>query len=68
MNNKEFGERLKGAMKEKRIKSINLAEEMDVTIGCVSQWRRGIKRPNKDNLGYLAEVLGVSEGWLEHGI
>lgn len=32
-----------------------------------SKWERGSSKPERENLAALAEVLGVTEAWIEYG-
>lgn len=61
-----FAERLERAMGERDITPGELARRVGVVKGAVSGWLSN-KRPSRKNMQQLAEVLGVSAAWLEHG-
>jgi transcriptional regulator with XRE-family HTH domain len=54
------------AMGERPITPSALALELDVDLGTVSRWRRGIV-PSDTNLGRLATALRVTFKWLKSG-
>jgi len=57
-------DRLKAAMKLRKIKQIRLAEATGVNHGTISNYMRGIYAPRGENLTKIADALGVSEAWL----
>lgn len=57
-------DRLKVAMKLRKIKQIRLAEATGVNHGTISNYMRGIYAPRGENLTKIADALGVSEAWL----
>ena len=69
MDQKIFSERLASALSDKGMKQVDLlrlAEERGVKLGKskLSQYLSGKSAPRKEMLAFLAEALGVSEGWL----
>ena len=57
-------DRLKAAMKLRKIKQIRLAEATGVNHGTISNYMRGVYAPRGENLTKIADALGVSEAWL----
>ncbi len=55
---KLIGERIKRARKAKGMTQETLAERLNVTIGYVSQFERGITKISLDLLGSVSSVLG----------
>ena len=49
---------------EKGLSQAGLAKLLGVSAASVSQWESGEKRPRKDNLERMSEVLGVSVDYL----
>ena len=70
---KLIGERIKKARKAKGMTQETLAERLNVTIGYVSQFERGITKISLDLLGSVSSVLGcdiaslVSESAINSG-
>ena len=40
-----------------------LAERMGVTRQTVTQWEKGVRKPNKEHLKWLSEFYGIEEKW-----
>lgn len=40
-----------------------LAEHMGVTRQTVTQWEKGVRKPNKEHLKWLSEFYGIEEKW-----
>lgn len=57
INYKLVGERIKSKRKECKKTQEQLAEEMGVSVGFISQLERGITKVNLENLGKLSEIL-----------
>lgn len=63
-----FAGRLKGIMKEKRLKQKDIAEHAGVSPAAVSGWMSGkVATPDPDILKRLAKNLEVSPFWLLYG-
>ena len=68
MNNFEnFSNRLKAARQLAGLGQEQLAQELHVSGGAVGNWEAGPKLPTAENLGKIADVLGVSTAWLIYG-
>jgi len=65
--NREFAERLRGAMRRKGMQGKVLAPLVGVVPGTISEWRAGKFVAEGDNLDALAGALGVTSEWLRHG-
>jgi len=63
----ERGDRIRQARRAMRLSQEELAGRMDVTQPLVSQWEHGRKALSADQLKTLAEILGVTPGWLLYG-
>lgn len=59
-----FGERLRKARLMKGMKQVDLAKKMGVTRSVISRYELGINDPPSENIGKLAEILGVSADYL----
>ena len=59
-----FPERLRELRKEKRLNQTELADILNVTIGTVSIWERGGRRPEIDTLEKISDYFEVSLGYL----
>ncbi len=63
-----FGERLRAARKQSRIRQEELAEAIGVSQGYISDLERGqTKNPGMDIVIKLAEKLNISPGFLAFG-
>ena len=62
-----FGSRLRKAMDDKGIVTSTLAEWLDVTPGCISNYRNDSNYPAALTLAKMAKLLGVSVDWLMFG-
>ncbi len=60
----KFSQRLSQKRKAKRLRQHQLAEDLDVSLGAVSQWEQGKTRPSTNHLLALADLLDVSLDWL----
>lgn len=56
----EIGNRIRKYRKSLGISQKQLAEQIGVSNGCVSNWEQGINRPDADMLAELCHVLKVS--------
>ncbi len=59
-----FSERLRLLRKEKGLNQTQLADELNVTIGTVSVWERGVRKPEVDTLERICRYFDVSLGYL----
>ena len=59
-----FENRLKKAMSIKNIKSIDLAEMLNVHRGIISKYINGKYKPKYDRIYEIAKVLNINEAWL----
>lgn len=60
----EIGKRIRKYRKERGISQKELAEQIDVSNGCVSNWEQGLNRPDADILAKLCCALHVSPSLL----
>lgn len=60
----EFSERLKMLRKEKGLKQDEFAKTIGVSSSSVSNWERGVRKPEYDGFEKLASFFGVSLGYL----
>ena len=60
----EFKDRLRQAMEMRDLKQIDLANRGNFDKGQLSSWLSGKYKPKQENTDKLADILGVSEGWL----
>lgn len=63
----EFHQRLTEAMNRRGFTQAALAQQLDVSAASVSSWCGGTKRPNVGRLESIADLLGVSPGYLQFG-
>jgi len=61
---KAFGMRMKKLREEKGISQGDLAEFLKVTSSCVANWEMGLRIPDINMWGKLAEYFGVSVDYL----
>ena len=59
-----FSERLRSLRKEKGFNQTDLAKELNVTIGTVSVWERGVRKPEIETLEKISDYFDVSLGYL----
>lgn len=62
-----LAERLEATMNRRGVTAAALAQELEVSPAAVSAWRGGTKRPTVRNLERIAQVLGVTPGFLQFG-
>lgn len=63
----EIGQRIKNGRKNRHLTQDELAVLVGVTKSTISQWELGKTFPKHKNLAVLAEHLGVTTSYLEHG-
>ena len=56
---KSFGEKLKQARNDKKLKQSELAKQLGVTNTTVSNWENNISKPDLDMLSYICGALEV---------
>lgn len=59
-----FGERLKSLRESKGFTQDELAEKVGVTKQAISQYERGVRRPDFDTLSALCDLFNVSSDFL----
>lgn len=59
-----FAHRLKSLREEKDVKQVELAKVLNLTSATLSQYEKGIREPNLDNVSLLAEYFNVSTDYL----
>ncbi len=59
-----FSERLRDLRKERGLNQTELANALNVTLGTVSVWERGIRKPEVDTLEKISDYFDVSLGYL----
>ena len=59
-----FADRLRLAMKRKKVKRIDLVKAADIDQGSMTHYLQGKYEPKQDTLVKLANILGISEQWL----
>jgi len=67
MKNANMSDRICQRMKALNLRSSNLIKATGASRGTVSQWVNGGTEPSAKYLSKLAEVLGVTERWLNEG-
>ncbi|EPX8017273.1 TPA: helix-turn-helix domain-containing protein [Streptococcus pyogenes] len=56
-------EKLKTRRKELQLTQKDIAERLDITYQAYSAWERGVKKPSKEKLQQLEQILNVPEGY-----
>lgn len=64
----ELGERIKHARRIVKLEQSDLAKEVDVSVGTLSRWERGVSKPSKADLKAIAHYTGTSFLWLSEGL
>lgn len=60
----KFGPRLKTLIDEKGITVRSLANDLNVSVGVLSDWQNGNKTPRGDSIMKLTEYFGVTADYL----
>lgn len=60
----EFSERLKEALKIRKMTAAELSRLAEVNEGAISQYKKGAYKATQENLDRLANTLNVSVAWL----
>ena len=56
-------EKLKASRKELRMTQKDIADRLGVSYQAYSAWERGVKKPSKEKVRQLEEILNVSKGY-----
>ncbi|MEN4376140.1 XRE family transcriptional regulator [Streptococcus pyogenes] len=56
-------EKLKTRRKELQLTQKDIAERLDITYQAYSAWERGVKKPSKEKVQQLEQILNVPEGY-----
>ena len=59
MENIRWGRRIRSFRKLKRVKQIELAEEMDISVSILGQIEQGKRVPSEEQLSKIASILGI---------
>lgn len=59
-----FGERLKSLRESHNLTQDELADELGVTKQAISQYERGVRRPDFDTLSRICDLFNVSSDYL----
>ena len=59
-----LGDRIKELRKAKRLSQSDFAIILDVSQGAVTQWERGVRKPDVDMLQAIADYFGVTTDYL----
>lgn len=59
-----FKERLKELRKQRELSQQNIADMLDVTKQTISQYERGVREPDYDNLLALCDIFNVSTDYI----
>lgn len=62
-----FAQRLRLAIERSKYSQGEVAINLRLSKSAVSQWLSGKKRPSRENIVEIADLLGVNPGWLEFG-
>lgn len=65
---KQFGERLRMAIRRQGLTYENVANAMGASKQAVAQWTRGISIPRENKIYPLCELLNCSEEYLLYGM
>lgn len=69
MKKQNFGDRIKSARIKAGMSQEALADKIGISKQSISAWERGIsKKIEGENLVKAAQVLGVSESWIQTGL
>ena len=63
-----LGSRIRTAREHKNLSQLEVARQLCVTRGAISQWENDAVRPSHHNLVELAQILRASVEWLMTGI
>ena len=60
----ELRDRLQEALKARKMKAIDLSEQLGISRGTISRYLSGDSTPKADRLNHICSALNVSEAWL----
>lgn len=63
-NIKDFGTRLKNALKRKNMSQSKLSEISGINTSTISEYISGKYKPSRTRIAEFADILGVNEVWL----
>lgn len=67
INYKLIGKRLKEAREKKKITQEKLAENLDVSIGYISQVERGLKHFNLQRIAHVSKIFEIPVSYIIDG-
>ncbi|MSC83188.1 XRE family transcriptional regulator [Eubacterium sp. am_0171] len=67
VNNMSFGNRLKEARKKARLTQQDMATRLKTTPQNYAQYERGVRKPKKETLAKISEVLGIGYTYAQNG-
>lgn len=56
-------ERLKARRKELKLTQKDIADQLDISYQAYSAWERGVKKPSREKVHQLEQILNVSKGY-----
>jgi transcriptional regulator with XRE-family HTH domain len=59
MENIRWGRRIRSFRKLKRVKQIELAKELDISVSILGQIEQGKRVPSEEQLSEIASILGI---------
>lgn len=59
-----LAERLSYALKSKKIKQVDLCNQLNITKGAMCHYIKGDYEPRQDRIDSIAKALNVNEAWL----
>ena len=60
----ELRDRLQEALRARKMKAIDLSEQLGISRGTVSRYLSGDSTPKADRLNLICSMLNVSEAWM----
>ncbi|PZX02807.1 helix-turn-helix protein [Psychrobacillus insolitus] len=59
MENIRWGRRIRSFRKLKRVKQVELAKELDISVSILGQIEQGKRVPSEEQLSEIASILGI---------
>ena len=59
-----IGERIKELREVKNLTHIELAKQINYSVGVISLWENNLRKPNSDSLIALAKFFDVTAGYI----
>jgi len=59
MENIRWGRRIRSFRKLKRVKQVELAKELDISVSILGQIEQGKRVPSEEQLSKIASILGI---------